>query len=119
MMHLFFRRLEAVLLLCVAIWAPGAIGQAVSGNIDGTVRDSSGAAVPGASVAIRDVERGTEFRSTTNPEGNYSQIHLLAGRYEVKVEHEGFGSFVANVTVEVDATTRVDATLKPAGTQST
>src|SRR3954451_1424112 len=65
------------------------------------------------------MDRGTEFRATANNEGNFSQIHLLAGRYEVKVDTVGFAPFLANVIVQVDATTRVDAALKPAGTQNT
>ncbi len=112
-------RFGLIFLLGIGMSAVKGNAQAVSGNIDGTATDSSGAAVPAASVSIRDMDRGTEFRTTTNNEGNYSQIHLLAGHYEVKVEHEGFSAFVADVTVQVDATTRVEATLKPAGTQST
>lgn len=109
----------AVLLIVIIISAGKLNAQAVSGNIDGTVTDSSGATVPDATVSIRDLDRGTEYRAASNAEGNFSQIHLLAGRYEVKVEHEGFAAFLADVTVQVDATTRVDASLKPAGTQST
>ena len=93
--------------------------QAVSGNIDGTVIDSSGAAIPQVQISIRDLDRGTLFQSTSNAEGNFSQIHLLAGRYEVKAERAGFAAFTAQATVEVDATTRVDVVLRPAGTEST
>ena len=112
-------RTAALFLVMLAIFTIETRAQAVSGNINGTVTDSSGAAVPGAAVSITDKDRGTAFGTPTNAEGNYSQIHLLAGRYEVKVNHEGFSPFVAEVTVDVDATTRVDAALKPAGTQST
>jgi hypothetical protein len=113
-----FRRIAIVLLVGVGSGAR-LHSQAVSGNIDGTVTDASGAAVPQATVSIRDIDRGTEYRTTSNSEGNFGQTHLLAGHYEVKVEHAGFAAFVADATVQVDATTRVDATLKPAGTEST
>lgn len=106
-----------VFIMLLSISRSGA--QAVSGNVNGTVTDASGAAVPGASITITDQDRGEVFHTTSNGEGNFSQIHLLAGRFEVKVEHEGFATFIANATVQVDATTRIDATLKPAGTQST
>src|SRR3569833_3863741 len=96
-----------------------AIGQAVSGNVDGTVTDSSGAAIPGALISIRDLDRGTIFHATSNAEGNFSQTHLLAGRYEVKAEHSGFAAFLVQASVQVDATTRVDAVLRPTGTEST
>lgn len=109
-----------VFLLLLWISTPVAgFAQAVSGNIDGTVTDSSGAAIPAAAVSITDRDRGEVFRTETNAQGNYSQTHLLAGHYEVKIEGSNFAAFLANVTVEVDATTRVDAALNPAGTQST
>ena len=97
--------------LTITLSAAGAYAQAVSGNIIGTVYDTTGATVPNAAVAIRDLDRGTTHETTTNTEGNYSQTRLLAGRYEIAVTSAGFGRFVANATVQVDATTRVDATL--------
>jgi hypothetical protein len=112
-------RVPALLMLTFSLASPNLSAQAVSGNVDGTVTDASGAAIPNASVSIKDLDRGALLRTVTNGEGNYSQIHLLAGHYEVKVEREGFAAFTANVTVQVDATTRVDATLSPAGEQST
>jgi hypothetical protein len=92
----------------------GGFAQAVSGNIDGTVVDSSGGAVPDATITITDLERGTATHKQSNAQGNFSQTHLLAGSYRVKVESPGFAPFFANATVQVDATTRVDASLYPA-----
>jgi hypothetical protein len=119
MRYLSLLRATSFLMLAISLGAAGGSAQAVSGNIDGTVTDASGAALPQATVSIKDLDRGTLVTTVTNGEGNFSQLHLLAGRYEVKVEHGGFSPFFANVTVEVDATTRVDGTLKPAGEQST
>jgi hypothetical protein len=93
-------------------------GQAVSGNITGTVTDSSGAAVPGADVLITDLDRGVRFQTKTNADGNYTQTHLLAGRYEVKVTASGFAEFATTATVAVDATTRVDGQLQVGKTAS-
>ncbi len=109
----------AFLLLAAAMTATFALGQAVSGNISGTVYDASGATVPAVSVTIRDLDRGTEYKADANAEGNYSQTHLLAGRYEVSVTSPGFGKFTANATVQVDATTRVDVVLQPESSQQT
>jgi hypothetical protein len=94
-------------------------GQAVSGNIAGNVQDPSGAAVPNAAVTIKDVDRGTVYHVTTNNDGNYSLTHLLSGHYQVEVESQGFGKYTANATVEVDATTTLDAKLAAAGVQTT
>lgn len=119
MTRLSCRRSVFFLVLVFGLRIVIAGAQAVSGNIDGTVTDASGAAVPGANVSITDMDRGTTFHAVTNGEGNYSQIHLLAGHYRVKVESAGFSAFEADASVEVDATTRVNATLRPAGTEST
>ncbi len=92
--------------------------QAVSGNIVGTVTDPAGAAIPGAKIAITDRDRGISFETKTNETGNYSQTHLLAGRYHIEIAVSGFSSFAADADVEVDATTRVDALLKVGETQT-
>jgi len=87
-------------------------GQAVYGNITGTVTDSNGAAVPQAKVTITDTGKGVSFTTTTNESGNYTQSHLIVGIYEVRVELAGFDTYVQrNVSVEVDATTQVNARL--------
>lgn len=108
-----------ILLALLMAVVPAAFAQAVSGNISGTVYDASGATVPNAQVTITDLDRGTKYQSTSNAEGNYSQTHLLAGRYQVAIATPGFAGFVANATVQVDATTRVDATLNPQASQQT
>ena len=94
-------------------------GQAVSGNIVGTAHDASGAALPAANVTITDLQRGTVYQSHTSEDGNFSQTHLLAGRYSVKVESAGLGAFNATADVQVDATTRLDAMLQPSNVTTT
>ena len=113
------RRLVVLWFAMQALLVVSTAGQAVSGNVNGTVADSSGAAITGAQISVRDLDRGTVFHVSSNAEGNFSQTHLLAGHYEVKVEHTGFTAYVAQAAVQVDATTHVDAILQPAGAQST
>jgi len=98
-----------VLLCCLSL--QGAWAQAVYGNIVGNITDQSGAAVPGAKVIIRDLDRDVTFTTTTNETGNYSQQHLIAGRYQVRVEATGFGPVFQDVNVSVDAELRVDLKL--------
>jgi len=87
--------------------------QAVYGSISGTITDSSGAVVPGATVTITSVERGTSDVVTTNESGLYSKERLLPGVYEVKVEAQGFRpTLVSKVDVNLDAQTKVDAALE-------
>jgi hypothetical protein len=93
-------------------------GQAVYGNISGTVSDASGAVVSNATVTITDLDHGTTYKIAANASGNYEQSHLLAGHYKVEVTAPGFSSFQANADVQIDASTRVDAVLGVQG-QST
>lgn len=117
--------LPKILLVTIAallIWLPSThvvYAQAVFGNITGTVTDPSGAAVPNAAVEIRDVGRGTVYSVQTNSVGNYTQTHLLAGRYQVKITAGTFSEFTTNADVQVDATTRVDAQIKVGKAEST
>src|SRR5258708_3687562 len=103
-----FLTIGVSLLLCPLL----AIGQAVYGNIVGTVTDASGGIVPNAKVTITDKAKGVSFTTTTNEAGNYSQQHLIVGRYEVRIEAPGFSTFVQeNVNVDVDATLQINAQL--------
>ena len=96
---LIIRNISAAILALLTV---AAFAQAVSGNISGTVQGTTGAAVPNATVTITDLDRGTVYHAQSSTDGNFSQTHLLAGHYQVKVENPGFGGFTANATVQVD-----------------
>src|SRR5678815_3151388 len=84
---------NASLILCLAVLAlvpVQSFGQAVYGSINGTVTDSSGAAVPNAKVTVTSVQQGTKSETTTNETGNYTVIHLIPGNYDVRFEGQGF-----------------------------
>jgi hypothetical protein len=102
----------AILVIAVVLSPRPAAAQAVSGNITGTVTDPSGAAVPNADVEIADVNRGTQYRTKSNTDGNFTQTHLLPGRYRLRIQAAGFGEFTTEAEVQVDATTRVEAPIQ-------
>src|SRR5437879_12064287 len=98
--------ISAVILFLLARPTPELLGQAVYGSISGTVFDASGAAVPNAKVTINDVGRDVSYTTSTNESGNYSQTHLIIGKYRVRVEVSGFKTAVQeNVNVAVDTVT--------------
>ena len=100
--------LFSILLTPVAI-----LGQATSGSIIGTVTDQTGAAVPGASVDIRNVDQNVTSNVATNESGNYVQGQLVPGRYEVTIKKAGFNAAVQpNVPVTAGTTVRVDQQLQ-------
>jgi len=105
-----FPKLLAVLFLSLAVCRVSE-GQAVYGNIIGTVTDPSGGAVPNAMVVVTDTDRGITYQTVTNASGNYEQTHLLAGHYKIQITAAGFGRFEAVAEVQIDASTRLDAQL--------
>ena len=64
--------------------------QTFRGTILGTVSDTSGAIIPEAAVAAKNVTTGLERSTKTDSSGNYSIPELPIGTYEVKVEMRGF-----------------------------
>ncbi len=87
--------------------------QELAGTINGTVKDVSGAVIPGATVTI--TEEGVNGVSRvvqTDPRGNYTVTNLPAGNYTIAVGASGFRTYKAqNVTLFVAQTRTVDAQL--------
>src|SRR5438046_3191163 len=89
-----------------------AFGQAVTGSLVGNVTDASGAAVPGATVVIRDISTGISRTGVTSETGTYSFAAVDPGTYAVSVERQGFKKAVKDrVEVLVNSTVRADLTL--------
>lgn len=105
-------RALAVFLAAVLFSLP-AFPQGNTGRILGTVTDQSGGYVAGATVTVSDVARGVTQTLTTDSDGAYLAINLIAGTYTVKAEFKGFKTFERkNVIVEVGKDLRVDAVLQ-------
>ena len=94
------------------ISAPRAIAQAVFGQIVGTVTDSTGAAIPGATVTVTDVAKGTVDTMQSNAAGQFTIDHLIPDIYNVKVSAAGFKSFEqSGIQVYADTSPSVRAVL--------
>src|SRR3982751_4254917 len=79
----------------------------------GTVRDSSGAVVPGATVTLKNVATGIMATSVTDEHGDYQFFNARVGTYSVRAELQGFSVAEAeNFAVTVNARQRVDLSLK-------
>ena len=95
-------------------------GQAVNGNLLGTITDSSGAVVAGAKVTITEVRKNISRTGTTNDGGFFSFPDVPPGVYKVTVEKQGFKLIVRNdVPVSVSTTAHVDLTLQPGSVTET
>src|SRR6476659_10534573 len=88
-------------LVCLSPWAVYA--QEVSAGITGRVTDPSGSAIVGASVTAKDLDRGTDWPTTTNEDGIYAFPRIPIGRYELRIEAKGFKTnLVPTFTLEVN-----------------
>jgi outer membrane receptor protein involved in Fe transport len=87
--------------------------QAVFGAITGTVTDSTGAVLQGATVNVTNAETGITKTFVTNEAGVYKATNLIPGAYKVEASLSGFKTAVAeSVMLEVNATQKVDVTLE-------
>src|SRR5258708_24606474 len=92
-----------------------AFSQANSGRILGSISDQTGGAIAGATVSVRDVERGTTRTLTTDEAGAYNAPNLVPGSYTVKVDVQGFRTIQRqNIVLEVCKEVRVALSLQPA-----
>ncbi len=82
-----------------------------SGNIQGDVRDSSGAAVTGAAVTLTNVATTVNQATKTDAAGNYRFVSLAPGDYKVSVSASGFGPAAVTVTLLTSQTAEVPVKL--------
>jgi hypothetical protein len=102
--------MASMALLCMAGLA---IGQSTnSGDLRGSVTDSTGDAVPGAKVTILNVDTGVAKDYFTNGAGIYDTVSILPGTYRITFAKEGFNTLVrTGISLEVGAPLTVDAQL--------
>lgn len=121
-----FRRhwLVSWLVLCLGVvlgTSPHpAVSQAVTGSLVGTVTDPSGAAVPGATIVVTDIGKGTTQSVQSNASGNYQVYRLVSDAYSVKITAPGFVVVEAqNVNVTAGSAAELNLTLQVAGSNQT
>src|SRR5262252_985627 len=110
--------ISSIVLLLAGLCARAG-AQTFRGTILGTVTDSSGAIIQDATVRAKNVATGLERITSTDAEGNYTIAELPIGTYDVRIEKRGFSKTftVSGVVVTIASEKRVDAVLKPAGTE--
>ncbi len=106
-----FRRVQWLLLALVLASSP-LFSQAITANVVGTITDPSGAAVPGATVFIRNQQTNQSRSAKTDEQGKYEFPFLPVGVYGLTVDARGFQrSEVAAFPLSVDQVARVDVKL--------
>ena len=75
------------LILCLS---GGALRAQVTATITGSIKDASGATIPGTAVTVKNLESGLTRTAETDASGNYNVSSLPVGQYEVDAEKAGF-----------------------------
>jgi hypothetical protein len=112
-LHKFPRMILLAGALCLAL-SSVTFGQEITGSLVGTVTDSTGASVKGATVTIADSDKKVVVRTaSTNDEGQFSVPNLQSGNYDVTVEAPNFKKRVeSKIKLDVGQRRSVDVVLE-------
>src|SRR5947209_4374465 len=106
-MLLAFSGLIIVLLACSSVWAQA------TAQISGTVKDQSGAVLPGVEVTATQTGTGISRMAVTNETGSYVLPNLPLGPYRVEATLPGFRTFVqSGIVLEVNASPLINPVLE-------
>ncbi len=90
-----------------------------TGNVQGTVQDTSGAVVPGATVTITDVSTQVSHTTKTDSAGVYVFPGLMTGTYKLNVVAPGFETYEqTNIVLEVGSSIAINVALKVGRTET-
>jgi hypothetical protein len=114
------RKLQSVawalccLALVVFLFAANAtFAQEVTAVISGTVTDASGAAIAGATITAKSVDRGITYTAVSNDSGIYRISQLPIGDYDLRIEKPGFQTALyPTFTLAMNQVARFDVELK-------
>jgi outer membrane receptor protein involved in Fe transport len=105
--------LPAVLCLTLINLAPTAAAQQATAQLTGTIKDSSGALVPGAKIELKNSKTNVAKTVTSDRDGNYLFTLVPIGTYEVGVEKQGFSKFIQKgITLDVNQNGHLDVALQ-------
>lgn len=108
-----FKSLVCLFLTALSFALPVSHAQQASSGINGTITDSTGAVVSGASVTARNTSTHVSSNITTNATGYYEFPNLPAGEYVVSVSAPGFSSTKSSpFTIETGQAARIDLPMK-------
>jgi carboxypeptidase family protein len=117
----YLRRFLGGVLLVLLVLFTGmpvaCFGQVTAATISGTVRDETGAVLPGAELEITNVETGIKRNTMSQANGYFTLPGLPPGRYEARVSLQGFTTAVQNdISLSVAQQAAINFVLKVAAT---
>jgi Carboxypeptidase regulatory-like domain len=84
------RRVCGILIVAILVAAPAAFAQITTGSLSGTVRDTTGAVVPKASVTLQNQATNDIRTTVSNADGYFTFAAVPAGTYTVSAAAQGF-----------------------------
>ncbi|HXP85491.1 MAG TPA: carboxypeptidase regulatory-like domain-containing protein [Bryobacteraceae bacterium] len=104
--------LSSLFVTCAVVWAQGSTAQ-----INGTIKDATGLAVPGAEVKVTQTATGAIRTVTSAGDGGYVLPNLPIGPYTLEVVKSGFNKYVqSGIVLQVDSNPTIDAALQVGST---
>jgi hypothetical protein len=106
------KSLRSAVIALLLMVSTNAWSQRLSGDIEGVVKDPTGALVPGVSVTITSVETGAQRMLVSDDRGTFLATLLPLGEYDVRAELQGFKSWTARTTSKSGERTSLNITLE-------
>ena len=104
---------KCVVLAALGLCSGGSLLASPVGSVAGTVKDPSGAFVPGVKVTLTNTSTNAKLETTTNANGEFQFLQLGPATYSLVAETQGFRQIsVPSVLVQVDQITHVDLSLE-------
>jgi len=98
----------AITLLCAL-----ASQAATSGSISGTVKDPSGAVLPGVALILKNTALGTPYKTTSDANGYYSFPNLSVGEYDLTLALPGFKTMQkSGIVVDMDSALQINVSME-------
>ncbi|HYP52845.1 MAG TPA: TonB-dependent receptor, partial [Pyrinomonadaceae bacterium] len=91
------------------------LAQTEAARVTGIVTDQGGAALPGATLTVTDLETNRVLNVNADEDGEYSIPSLTPGRYRIEVTQQGFKKTQQDVTLEIAQVAAINFQLEPGG----
>ncbi len=107
-------KMTGLLLLALALFiAPNLTKAATTGSIFGTLKDPSGAVIPGATITVTNTAQGIQTKTVTDEKGAYTFPSLTVGRYNLVAEASGFKVAKRNdLVIDLDSSVQTDLSME-------
>src|SRR5579864_3320979 len=101
-------RISVWMLAALCLLSTGWLSASPVGSISGTVKDASGAFMPGVKVTLTNTATNARMETTTDANGEFQFPQLAPTTYSLDVEAKGFKRAISTALVQVDQITHAE-----------